>query len=165
MSNGGLQRHPSGGRADGRQRVAKPAQPGESLRCRTRHCRRSGRPRPAARRRTNSNGERAGAHATDACTGTEDAMLKKQLPPDAPLARRTLLMGATLGVGAGLVSTLTATYCGTQCAISSLRRQRSRAARRAEAQNQRAPGNPRGSSRQLDRSRSRSFEPPIAPKR
>jgi len=35
-------------------------------------------------------------------------MLKKQLPPDAPVARRTLLKGATLGVGAGLVSTLTA---------------------------------------------------------
>jgi len=28
-------------------------------------------------------------------------MLKKQLSPDAPLARRTLLKGATLGVGAG----------------------------------------------------------------
>jgi hypothetical protein len=28
-------------------------------------------------------------------------MLKKQLPPDAPLARRTLLKGATLRVGAG----------------------------------------------------------------
>jgi hypothetical protein len=36
-------------------------------------------------------------------------MPKKQLPPDAPLARRTLLKGATLGVGASLVSTLTAT--------------------------------------------------------
>ena len=61
----------------------------------------------------------------------------------------------------GLVSALTATYCGTQCTISS-RRQRSRAARRAEAQNQRAPGVARGSSRQLDRSRSRSFEPSVA---
>ena len=35
-------------------------------------------------------------------------MTEKQLPPDAPLARRTILKGATLGVGAGLVSTLTA---------------------------------------------------------
>ena len=35
-------------------------------------------------------------------------MAEKQLPPDAPLARRTILKGATLGVGAGLVSTLTA---------------------------------------------------------
>jgi hypothetical protein len=32
-------------------------------------------------------------------------MPKKQRPPDAPLARRTILKGATLGVGAGLVST------------------------------------------------------------
>ena len=55
-------------------------------------------------------------------------MAKKQLPPDAPLARRTILKGATLGVGAGLVSTLTAAYCGTRRAISSLRRQRWRAA-------------------------------------
>ena len=35
-------------------------------------------------------------------------MAEKQLPPDAPLARRTILKGATLGVGAGLVSSLTA---------------------------------------------------------
>jgi hypothetical protein len=33
-------------------------------------------------------------------------MTEKHLPPDAPLARRTILKGATLGVGAGLVSTL-----------------------------------------------------------
>jgi pimeloyl-ACP methyl ester carboxylesterase len=35
-------------------------------------------------------------------------MTEKQLPPDAPFARRTILKGATLGVGAGLVTTLTA---------------------------------------------------------
>jgi pimeloyl-ACP methyl ester carboxylesterase len=35
-------------------------------------------------------------------------MAETQLPPDAPLARRTILKGATLGVGAGLVSSLTA---------------------------------------------------------
>ena len=35
-------------------------------------------------------------------------MAEKQLPPDAPLARRTILKGATFGVGAGLVSALAA---------------------------------------------------------
>jgi hypothetical protein len=39
----------------------------------------------------------------------EDAMIQSALPPDHALARRTILKGASLGVGAGLVSGLAST--------------------------------------------------------
>jgi hypothetical protein len=72
-------------------------------------------------------------------------MAEKQLPPDAPLARRTILKGATLGVGAGLVSTLTAQAQSARNFLAAPARSRAASARRA--QNQRAPGITRGSSR------------------
>jgi hypothetical protein len=45
--------------------------------------------------------------ATPGC-GLENAMTQNSPPPDHALARRTVLKGASLGVGAGLMSGLTA---------------------------------------------------------
>src|SRR5262249_59835907 len=46
--------------------------------------------------------------APDAYATQEDAMTDSPLPPDLALARRAILKGASLGVGAGLTSALTA---------------------------------------------------------
>jgi hypothetical protein len=76
-------------------------------------------------------------------------MLKKQLPPDAPLARRTLLKGATLGVGADLVHPhrhllwyAMRNFLAAPAAVDERLGE-------LKPQNQRAPGVARGSSRQL----------------
>src|SRR5262249_3434864 len=115
MSNGGVQRHPSGGRTDGRQRVAKRAQAGESLRCPTRRCPRSGRPPAAAPRRGGSQTPPLTQIQKRRARWRHGTLAPKRRAPcprsgcrPTPLARRTILTGATLGVGADLVSTLTA---------------------------------------------------------
>jgi len=99
-------------RADGGKRLAKRAHGREGLRCDRFASTRLVAARPSAGRlggliRSCLQLARD-RQAPDAYATQEDAMTDSPLPPDLALARRAILKGASLGVGAGLTSALTA---------------------------------------------------------